>query len=378
MRSWKVYGIVYAAAMAALAISAASQEGPIRDSGPAVARPKKPASDANAPAETGAPKIPSQFKKEPTSEAAAANVFKSEVDLVTVDVAVMDPKGHFIPNIPAGNFRILEDNVPQKIQKADMSEAPMTVAMVIEWSNLFQQYWGPAWYQTLQLAWGFAQSLKAQDYCAVIAFDMKPEILTDFTTDRSKIQEALSRLQIAAWSESNLYDAVTDTADRMSAIEGRKAIVLIASGIDTFSKKNFDETRKILQQSGVPVYPIGLMQTLRIYLEPYMGSIQRMDFLQADNALRTFANETGGQAFFPRFEGEFPSIFQAVQQALRMQYVLTYSPTNKAHDGTFRKLKVQLVNPATGDPLPMKDEKGKPVKYTIIAKAGYKAPRSVE
>ncbi len=378
MRSWKVYGIVYAAAMAALAISAASQEGPIRDSGPAVARPKKPASDANAPAETEAPKIPSQFKKEPTSEAAAANVFKSEVDLVTVDVAVMDPKGHFIPNIPAGNFRILEDNVPQKIQKADMSEAPMTVAMVIEWSNLFQQYWGPAWYQTLQLAWGFAQSLKAQDYCAVIAFDMKPEILTDFTTDRSKIQEALSRLQIAAWSESNLYDAVTDTADRMSAIEGRKAIVLIASGIDTFSKKNFDETRKILQQSGVPVYPIGLMQTLRIYLEPYMGSIQRMDFLQADNALRTFANETGGQAFFPRFEGEFPSIFQAVQQALRMQYVLTYSPTNKAHDGTFRKLKVQLVNPATGDPLPMKDEKGKPVKYTIVAKAGYKAPRSVE
>jgi Ca-activated chloride channel family protein len=378
MRSWKIYGIVYAAAMAALAISAASQEGPIRDSGPAVARPRKPAPDSSAPAESDAPKIPSQFKKEPTSEAAAANIFKSEVDLVTLDVAVLDPKGHFIPNIPAGNFRILEDNVPQKIQKVDMAEAPMTVALLIEWSNHFQQYYGPAWYQTLQLVWGFAQTLKPQDYCAVIAFDMKPEILTDFTTDRGKIQEALSHLQIATWNEINLYDALTDTADRMSGIEGRKAIVLVASGIDTFSKKTYDETRKSLQQSGVPVYPIGLMQALRIYLEPYMGSIQQMDFLQADNALRTFASETGGQAFFPRFEGEFPSIFQAVEDTLRHQYVLTYSPSNKAHDGTFRKIKVQLVNPATGDPLPMKDEKGKPVKYTIVAKAGYKAPRAVE
>jgi Ca-activated chloride channel homolog len=378
MRSWKVFGIVYAVAMAALAVSAASQDGPMRDSGPAVARPKRPAPESGAPAETSAPKIPSQFKKDAPSAEAAANVFKSDVELVTLDVAVLDPKGRFIPNIPAGNFRVLEDNVPQKISKVDMAEAPMTVAMVVEWSSLFQQYGNEVWFQTLQLVWGFAQTLKPQDYCAVIAFDMKPEMLTDFTTDRGKIQEALSRLKIPAWRESNLFDAITDTADRMSAIEGRKAIVLVASGMDTFSKKNFDETRKILQQSGVPVYAIGLMQTLRILAESRMGAVMRMDFLQADNQMRTFANETGGQAFFPRFEGEFPTIFQAVEDTLRHQYTVSYSPSNKAHDGTFRKLKVQLVNPATGDPLPMKDEKGKPVKYTIVAKAGYKAPRPVE
>lgn len=226
--------------------------------------------------------------------------------------------------------------------------------------------------------WGFAQTLKPQDYCAVIAFDMKPEILTDFTVDKEQIHEALNRLQIPAWRESNLFDAVSDTADRMSGIEGRKAIVLIASGIDTFSKKTFDEARKTLQQAGVPVYPIGLMQTLRILYESSMSSIQQMDFLQADNAMRTFASETGGQAFFPRFEGEFPSIFQSVEDALRHQYVLSYSPSNKAHDGTFRKLKVQLVNPATGDLIRMTDEKGKPLKYSIVAKAGYKAPRAVE
>jgi VWFA-related protein len=235
-----------------------------------------------------------------------------------------------------------------------------------------------SWYQTLQLAWGFASTLKPEDYCAVVAFDMHPEILTDFTTDKSKIQEGLQRLQIAAWSEANLYDALTDTADRMSGIEGRKAIVLIASGRDTFSKITYDQTRKALQQSGVPIYAIGLMQALRIMAESRMGPIQQMDFLQADNQMRTFASETGGQSFFPRFEGEFPSIFQAVHQALRSQYVVSYTSSNKMHDGAFRKIKVELVNPATNEQLPMKDEKGKPIKYSIVAKAGYKAPRAVD
>ena len=223
-------------------------------------------------------------------------------------------------------------------------------------------------------------AIDQQDYVAIVAYDIRPEILTDFTTDKAKAREALQRLNIAAFSEANLYDALTDTADRMSGIEGRKAIVLISSGIDTFSKINYGEARKKLQQSGVPVYPIGLMQALRILAESYgaLGPIAQLDFLQADNAMRTFAAETGGIAFFPRFIGEFPTIFQNIHQALRSQYVLTYEPTNKAHDGSYRKIKVQLVNPATNEPLKVTDQKGKPIKYQIIAKSGYKAPREVE
>jgi len=164
----------------------------------------------------------------------------------------------------------------------------------------------------------------------------------------------------------------------MSKIEGRKAIVLIASGIDTFSKLTFDKARKAIQDGGVPVYAIGLMQALRIMSESRMGAIQQMDFLQADNQMKTFAKETGGQAFFPRFFGEFPTIYQSISQALRNQYSIGYIPANKARDGTFRKIKVELVNPSTNEPLRVTDEKGKPVKYTIVAKAGYTAPREVE
>jgi Ca-activated chloride channel family protein len=109
-----------------------------------------------------------------------------------------------------------------------------------------------------------------------------------------------------------------------------------------------------------------------------MGAIQRMDFLQADNQMRTFSKETGGMSFFPRFYGEFPSIYQAIHQALRNQYSLGYAPTNLAKDGKFRKIKVELVNPATNEPLRVVDDKGKPIKYSIVAKAGYKAPREVE
>jgi VWFA-related protein len=356
----------------------AQQEGPLKQPGATVAK-KKPSADGDAKSEEDLPKIPSKLKKDPNKTPSGdVAQFKSDVDIVTLDVAVVDNKGHFIPGIPGGNFRVLEDNVPQQIRKVDPGEAPMTIAMVIEFSNRFQRLYSYAWFQTLQLSWGFAESLKPEDYAAVVAYDMRPEILCDFTTDKMKIREGLDRLKIAAFSESNMFDAITDTADRMSNIEGRKAILLIASGIDTFSRLTYDQTRKKLQEAGVPIYSIGIMQLQREMADMYMSGPQRMEFLQADNELRTFARETGGAAYFPKFEAEYGQVFQALHQSLRNQYVITYQPSNTKHDGQFRKIKVELVNPATNEPLPVKDEKGKPVKYQIIAKSGYKAPREVE
>jgi VWFA-related protein len=378
MREWKAYFVCGAALLAAAGLLVGQEQGPLNPAGTTVAKPRKPADDSKKGGDdSDLPKIPSQYKKDKT-ELPPTSQFKTNVDVVTVDVAVMDNKGHFIPGIPAGNFRVLEDGVPQQVKAVNPGEAPMTIAMVIEFSNKFQQLYSMNWFQTLQLAWGFASTLKPQDYVAVVAYDMRPEILTDFTTDRSKTQEALHRLTIPAFSEANLYDALTDTADRMSGIDGRKAILLLSTGIDTFSKITYDQARKKLQEAAVPVYIVSLMQAQREMMDSRMGPMARMDFLQADNAMRTFAKETGGQAYFPRFQGEYPTIFQSIQEALRTQYVLTYVPTNKAHDGTYRKIKVELVNPATNQPLAVKDEKGKPVKYTIVAKNGYKAPRAVE
>jgi len=377
MRIWQK--TLLAALLALGEISSAQDQGPAKDVGETVAKPRK--KDGGDTSDADLPKIPSKLSNKNKNELPEGSPsFKVETNVVTVDVAVLDNKGHFIPGIPRGNFRVLEDNVPQQIQSFSLGEAPMTVCMVIEFSGKFQQYYyGPSWYQTLAASYGFLQTLKPEDYVAIRAYDMKIDTLSDFSTDKRKAYEAMQRLRIPGFSESNLYDALVDTEDRMQEIEGRKAIVLIASGVDTFSKLTFDKARKAIQDGGVPIYAIGMMQTIREMMDArgMMGPLARMDFLQADNQMRTFAKETGGQAFFPRFYGEFPSIYQQIAQALRNQYSIAYSPTNAARDGKFRKIKVELVSP-TGDPLRVTDEKGKPVKYTIYAKAGYNAPREVE
>ncbi|MDX2269838.1 MAG: VWA domain-containing protein [Bryobacter sp.] len=360
---------------------AEAQSGPKKESSETVARPKKKGSAGEVPREEELEKIPSKLNKKGQTELPeGVPTFRSDATNVNVDVAVIDNKGRFIPNIPKDYFRILEDNVPQKISDFAMGEAPMTVCMVIEFSNLYQQYWSSGWYETLQASYGFLQTLKPEDYVAVVAYDLRPEILSDFSTDKRKAQEAMARLRIAAFSESNLYDALTDTVDRMSEIEGRKAVVLIASGIDTFSKQTFGEARKKIQSAGVPIYAIGIMQALREWMDSrgYMGPMARLDFLQADNQMRTFAKESGGMSFFPRFFGEFPGIYGAIHQALRNQYSLTYMSSNQARDGKFRKIKVELIDPKTNQPLRVVDEKSKPIKYQIIAKMGYTAPREVE
>jgi Ca-activated chloride channel homolog len=379
MKTWLVASV----AALGLIIGATAQDPPGQGS-ETVAKPKKKA-DPNAttdpaatpPSDSGnLPKIPSKLSNKAKEESTGDVSFKADTSVVNVDVAVLDNKGNPIPKIPRDAFRILEDNVPQKLSQYATTQAPLTVALVIEFSARYQQYWSSGWRDTLFASYGFMQTLRPDDYLAVIAYDLRTDILCDFTNDRSKIQEALGRLRIPGFSESNMFDAITETADRMSKIEGRKAILLITSGIDTFSKLTYDKTRKSLQESAVPVYSIGILQIARMMAEA--RGANDIAFLQGDNELRTFAKETGGQAFFPRFAGEMGSVFQQINQSLRNQYSLGYSPTNQAKDGKFRKITIQLVDPRTNELLSMKDEKGKPFKYSIIAKAGYTAPHAVE
>jgi Ca-activated chloride channel family protein len=365
-----------------LVVSLAAQQGPKSDSSTTVARPRKPATSSNTPAaEPDQPKIPSKFGKPKDSEPPeGAPTFRSDAITVTVDTAVVDNKGHFIPNIPKNYFRVLEDGVPQQISGISLGEAPMTIAMVIEFSAKFQQYYSAPWFQTLQAAYGFIQTLKPEDYLAIVAYDLRTEMLSDFTTDRSQINDAMQRLRIPGFSESNLYDALVDTAQRMQDIEGRKAIVLISSGLDTFSKLTFDKARRALQDAGVPIYTVVLMQAQREMADASgaLGAIGRLDFLQADNQMRVFANESGGMSFFPRFDAELPGIFQGISQALRNNYVLSYNPSNQARDGKVRRIKVELINPETHEPMRVNDDKGKAIKYKIVAKPGYTAPHEVE
>ncbi|MGH9584715.1 MAG: VWA domain-containing protein [Bryobacteraceae bacterium] len=367
----------FALALATLLPAAYAQEGPGAPSGESVAKPKPKTGAGETPPPQNEAPIPSQYKRQPTQ----ANIptFRAEANTVSVDVAVLDNQNHFIPKLTKPYFRVLEDGVPQQITQFSHGDAPITICMVIEFSGRFQAFWSYGWYETLQASYGFLQTLKPDDNVAVVTFDMHTTILSDFSPDKHKAEQALSMLRIPGMSESNIFDALTDIASRMSGIQGRKAILVIATGLDTFSKITFGQARKDLQESGVPIYSISILQVARMLAQDNgMGPIMNMDFLQADNEMRTFAKETGGLAFFPRFLGEYPSIFRQIEGALRNEYTLAYHPTNTARDGKFRHIKVELVNPETDAPLRIVNQKGKPIKYRIVAKAGYKAPREVE
>jgi len=367
----------FLAAFAVLLFSSSlyAQDSPQPQNGETVAKPKKKPSDTTSPDQ---PAIPSEYKKPPIASSDTPT-FRSTATTVNVDVSVLDDHNHFIPKIPQGNFRVMEDGVPQEIAQFGHSEAPITICMLIEFSGRFQQYWSRGWQETLQASYGFLETLKPDDAVAVVEYDLRTTILSDFSPDKRHAEEAMSRLRIPGFSESNVFDALTDMADRMSTIEGRKAILLLGTGLDTFSKITFDKTRNLLQESGVPIYTISILQIARMMADARGGGGgMEMDMLQADNEMRTFSKESGGLSFFPRFPGEYPDVFRQIEAALRDQYALSYHPTNVAKDGKFRRIKVELINPENNQALRITNEKGKAIKYQVIAKAGYKAPREVE
>jgi VWFA-related protein len=211
---------------------------------------------------------------------------------------------------------------------------------------------------------------------------MKSQILTDFTQDRSEVRAGLDQLRIPGFSEYNFYDALAFVLDRMKEVHGRKAVVAIVTGLDSFSKLTYDQTLKIVRASDTPVYPVSILEFLSVRSPSgnlpgniATGRIQAIDVLQAENALKTMASYSGGQAYFPRFEQEVPDDYQQIAQRLRTQYSLGFVPTNATKDGQFHKLKVALVD-EQGNPLEIMNEKGKKVKYHIVARDGYYAPKS--
>jgi len=331
-------------------------------------------------------------------------------NIVNVDAVVYNKKtGQPSLNLKQGNFTVFVDGVKKDITNFSTPEAPITVTLVVEYSKLGETlgYYGSRGMDPGQLevirptAMFLSQFIKPEDYVSVIAYDMRPTPLTDFTNDPNRIQQVISLLlrNTPAFTETNLYDAIKLTlvggrADSvvledskegkadyagMVAVPGgrRKAVVLVASGIDTFSKINMDQARKIVQNAGIPIYIIGTGQMFVKQngdnMEPGRGTmirgipIDRMTFLQADNVMKTFAKESGG-AFYPvTFEGELPDVLGSINALLRSQYSLAFKPDD-APDGKSHKIVVKVDVDGDGQ----FDDKA----YVVRAREVYNAPKA--
>lgn len=341
--------------------------GPSGDNGP-IALPKKPDNPDSTP--PPAPAKP-QFK---APEGAPNMSLRVEVPEVTVDVGVILEKNHqFVQNLKPENFRVYEDGVEQKVEGFKRTEAPITVLILMEYAARGYFFRVDA----LNSAWAFTQQLRPQDYVAMMTFDLNSHIVSDFTQDKKQIMEGINQLAAgvympAAFQETDIFDALNEGLDRMSRVEGQKYILLVASGVDTMSKLDLDQILKRVKEShDTTIFTVstgGFFETMR-------G--ESITYLQAENQMRTFSELTGGMHFEPRFVGELPDDMKAINDNIRAKYELVYHPTNAKQDGTYRKIRVELVD-EEGKPQRFQDEKGKPLKYDIIARDGYRAKQEVE
>jgi Ca-activated chloride channel homolog len=287
-----------------------------------------------------------------------------DVQQIQVDVTVQDRRGNLIRGLTQEHFKIYEDKQLQTITNFSPIEAPSTIVLVTEYSNAIPWQF---LYDVLIASYTFVDMMRKDDWVAVVAYDMRPEILVDFTQNKMEVHNALRRLNFPGFSESNLFDTVFDVLDRVQDVEGKVAMVLVSSGLDTFSKKNLDETLKRVRETNVVIYPVSIGGHMRARYEHRMGDIARMSLYQADAVLKEFAKLTGGHAYFPRFIAEYRGIFETISALLRHQYSLSYVPQNTERDGKYRRIRVEVEADIDGD--------GKPDKLTVNHRQGYTATK---
>jgi len=309
-------------------------------------------------------------------------VEKIETNVVSIDAVVVNKKtGQIISGLKKENFAVFENGVKQTISNFATPDAPITVSLVVEyskWTEVLGSASGgrfePGTYEVIRpVAQFLTQFIKPpNDFASVIAYDLRPTPITDFTNDPARIRATIDLLlrNRPAFRENAMFDALklalvggradsvvlenssdekSDYAGMVAVKSKRRAIILVASGIDTFSRIGYDEVRRIIQEAGVPIY---IISTGNLFFKKYehllgatddiTGGPGRLTFLMAQNIMNTLAKESGGVHFPMTFEGEVPGYLQSINALMRSQYSLAYDLAEKKAPGTKSKLEVKV------------------------------------
>ena len=309
-------------------------------------------------------------------------VLKIDTQVVNVDAVVYNKKnGNIITGLKKENFAVFENGVKQEISEFATPESPITVTMIVEFSRWTEALGGAQTYGmesgkfevVRPAAYFLANFIKPpNDYASLIAFDIRPTPITDFTNDPNQLREAVNILvkNQPAFSENNLFDSIklalvggkadsvvlenskqktAEYGGMISVKSRRRAIILVASGINTRSNINYGQVRKIIQNAGIPIYIIStgnyFYKRFESELPPedsISGAPGRLTFLQAKVTMDTFAKESGGKHFPVTFEGEVPSVIQSINALLRNQYSIAYDLIGKREPGKKYKLEVRV------------------------------------
>jgi VWFA-related protein len=307
---------------------------------------------------------------------------QAKTELVRVDVSVLDKGGNFISGLAQKDFRVLDGGVPQPIVFFSPVDAPAQVLVLVETS--------PAVYlihnEHLIAAYALLDGLAAEDQVALVTYDQAPHAILGFTPDKSALTAALGQIQYTlGTAQLNFFDSISGVVDWLSPIHGKKALVILSTGLDSSLPARWEALAQKLRGDDVVIFPVALGGSLRQTSgkkkkpaknawnpdaqtqESSQGPDNPLSFAKADAALLSLAKITGGRAYFPASAKEFAPMYREIAAALRHQYVLGILP---AQDGRFHSLTVQVVG-SNGQPVA---PTAKSVEYRVFAREGYLAP----
>ncbi len=271
-------------------------------------------------------------------------LFKVGVETVFVSVSVTDPMNRYVVGLEKDNFKVFEEKVEQSVVHFSQQAAPISVAVVLDVSGSMKSN------NNLQSARAalnrFLQSSNSEDEFCLITFNTRVSLVKPFTSETNTIESEAALMQPGG--RTALYDAVYRGLEEMKKAKNEKrALILITDGEDNSSRYNMQEVREFAKESNVQIYGIGE--------EGKLG--------YGRSEIQNIVALTGGRAFFPNSFNELDYYIDLIHSELRNQYLLGYVPSNKTHDGRWRRIKIRLDAPV-----------GLP-RLLVHSREGYYAPK---
>jgi len=289
---------------------------------PATDAPNQPGDTVQVPGESGKPTI---RKDQDTF------VIRTEVDEVLLHATVVDDRRHLVMDLGRDNFEVFENNSPQRITSFRHADIPVSIGIVIDNSGSMRDK-RPA---VNQACLNLVRASNPQDQVFIVNFNDEYYLDQDFTSDIIKLEEGLEKIESRGGTA--LYDAVVASAQHLkknTKLE-KRVILVITDGEDNASRLSLEQSlRRLQEENGPTVYAIGILGEER----------QR----RAKRALTAMAEQTGGQAFFPKDLREVDDISREVAHDIRNQYIIGYKPSTPQAAGGFRTVKVQAHAPHHG------------------------------
>ena len=292
---------------------------------------------------------------------------------VTAKIHIEDPNGYFLPNLHPENFAVYEDGVRQKNVNVEIERSPATIALMLEFGGRYHELNKTLGTEVPAIGRQFLEVVGRDDKVAIFKYAGKLDTLADFHQGREGLDNIFGTLNAPETSENNFYDALLEVLGRMRSVSERKAIIAVTSGVDTFSKANFEQVLGSARGSAVPIYAIGLNHLMQLEAVTYgdAAPFARINWTAAETQLEALAKASGGRAYALETDAQIPGIYDDIMENLRVRYVVTYISSNTATIGPPRSIRIELINPKTGSPLKIHDATGKLIPAKVFVQEAY-------